>query len=344
MASLFLSKITEDRQQTVARCDKKVAHSYKPGRISKSMDARAEELKYAVLRCAEENRGYIQTPVSGLSIMRSDGPSGILHEIYTPVLCLVLQGAKQVAVGGYVQQFEAGQGLIVSVEIPVVSKVTRASREKPYLALALDLDLLLLHELGAQVPPAHALSLRSGPLFVVDELEDALIDCANRLIGLVGRPEAEPILRPGIIREMHYLLLVGRLGTTLRLLARPHSNVQRIARAIGMLRREFARHLSVEALATAAGMSSSSFHQHFRTITSYSPLQFQKQLRLLEARRLMVSEATTARHAAFAVGYESVPQFTRDYAKRFGMPPRRDTRGSRHSGTAWMASCPSQSS
>jgi AraC-like DNA-binding protein len=302
------------------------------------MNARAEELKLAVMRCAEENRGHIQTSVPGLSVMRSDGASGILHEIYTPVLCLVLQGAKQVAIGDHVEEFQAGQGLIISVEIPVVSKVTRASLEKPYLALALDLDLPLLHELAVQVPPEPEQSLGPGPLFVV-ECEGTLIDCANRLIGLASRPDAEPILRPGIVREMHYLLLAGRLGATLRLMARPNSHVQRIARAVGLLRREFAHHLSVEALATAAGMSSSSFHQHFKRITSYSPLQFQKQLRLLEARRLMMSEATTARHAAFAVGYESVPQFTRDYAKRFGMPPRRETHVRRHSGATWKAPC-----
>lgn len=303
--------------------------------------ANTEELKCAVMRCVHENRGYVQTSIPGVSIMRFDAPSGVLHEIYTPVLCLVLQGAKQVTVGDNVQEFEAGQGLIVTVEMPVVSQVTRASREKPYLALALDLNLPLLHELAAQVAPARPQGAMLGPVFVMEESDDTLIDCANRLIGLTGRPEAEPILRPGIVREMHYLLLAGRLGATLRLLARPNSHVQRIARAIALLRSEFDRQLSVEVLAAAAGMSPSSFHQHFKAVTSHSPLQFQKQLRLLEARRLMVSEDSSARQAAFAVGYESAPQFTRDYAKRFGMPPRREIQTSRHSGAACMASCPS---
>ena len=308
------------------------------------MNVNIEELKCAVMGCAHESRGYMETSVSGLSVMRFDQLSGILHEIYTPVLCLVLQGAKQVATAASVQEFHAGQGLIVTVETPVVSQVTRASREKPYLALALNLNLPLLHELAAQMDPVHERDVKLGPLFVMDEADDTLIDCAIRLIGLTGRPAAEPILRPGIVQEMHYLLLAGQLGATLRLLARPNSHVQRIARAIALLRSEFARQLSVEVLAAAAGMSQSSFHQHFKAVTSYSPLQFQKQLRLLEARRLMVSEDTSARYAAFAVGYESVPQFTRDYSKRFGMPPRRETQASRHSGTAWMASRPFQPS
>ncbi len=287
-----------------------------------------ERLKRAVLKFVPEDCGYVQTSVPGVSVMRFDAPRDLLRELYTPVLCLVLQGAKQVAIGDKVQNFEAGQGLVVNVEVPVVSQVTCASRERPYLALALDLDLLLLNELAGQIAPADATSLEAGPLLMMDETDDALIDSATRLIGLADRPEARPILRPGIVREMHYLLLSGQLGPTLRRLAQPDSHVQRIARSIALLRSGFARPLPVETLAAAAGMSPSSFHQHFRIATSYSPLQFQKHLRLLEARRLMISEGITATRAAFAVGYESTPQFSRDYARQFGMPPRRETKAS----------------
>lgn len=291
--------------------------------------ATTEQLKRAVLKSAPEDCGHAQTYVSGVSVMRFDAPSGILHEIYTPVLCLVLQGTKQVALGEAVRDFGAGRGLLVNVQVPVVSRVTCASRDKPYLALALKLDLPLLHELADQVAPVKFQSVEAGPLLVLDEVEDALIDCATRLIGLAERPEAMPILRPGIVREMHYLLLSGRLGATLRRLSPPDSHTQRVARAITLLRSGFARPLAVETLAAASGMSPSSFYQHFKAVTSYSPLQFQKRLRLLEARRMMMSEGVTARRAAFAVGYESTSQFTRDYAKRFGMPPRRETRAMR---------------
>ena len=292
-------------------------------------DATTEQLKSAVLRAAAQERGYIRTSVPGLSVMRFDGPSGILHELYTPVLCLVLQGAKQVALGDDVREFAGGRGLVVSVEVPVVSQITRASRETPYLALAVDLDVALLDELAGQMAAADCRTFEPGPLLAMGETDAALIDCATRLIGLVGRPEADSILRPGIVRELHYLLLSGPLGAALRGLSRPDSHTQRIARAIALLQSGFAQPLPIDTLTAAAGMSPSSFHQHFKAVTSYSPLQFQKQLRLLEARRLMVSAGITARRAAFAVGYVSTPQFTRDYAKRFGMPPRRELQASR---------------
>jgi len=290
----------------------------------------AEELKGAVLRAAGAHYGCVQTSVPGLWVMRFDAPRGLMHEVYTSVLCLVLQGAKQVTIGDGAREYVAGQALVVSVDMPVVSHVTRASREEPYLALAMDLEPSILHELAGQVAAKEFRDHQPGPILSMEETGEDLIDCAARLIGLAERPEAEPILRPGIVREMHYVLLSGRLGTKLRRLARPDSHVQRIARAVALLRREFSQPLPIDALAAVAMMSPSSFHQHFKAVTSYSPLQFQKQLRLLEARRLMVSEDATARSAAFAVGYESTPQFTRDYAKRFGSPPCREIKASRH--------------
>jgi AraC-like DNA-binding protein len=283
-----------------------------------------EKLKYAVKSCARETCGVVQTGLSGMAVVRFDAPSAFMHEIYTPVLCLVLQGAKQIAIGDCLQEYAAGVGLIVRIETPVASKVIRASRERPYLAVVLNLDVGLLQELDVQVAQIQPHNVRGGPVFVVKKTEDALIDCALRLLRLARQPHAEPILRPGIVREVHYLLLTGPLGPSLRLLAKPNSHVQRIARAIALLRTRFARRLSTEVLAATAGMSSSSFHKHFKAITSSSPLQFQKQLRLLEARRLMVSEGMSSRRAAFTVGYESASQFTRDYARRFGLPPRRE--------------------
>jgi len=146
---------------------------------------------------------------------------------------------------------------------------------------------------------------------------------------LLDRPAAVPVLQAQLVREMHYWLLSGKHGAAIRRLGGPDSHAQRIARAVAVLRAEFAHPLPVERLAAVAGMSASSFHQHFRAMTSLSPLQFQKQLRLIEARRLMLAEGASASSAAFTVGYESVPQFTREYGRMFGQPPVRDMKAGR---------------
>jgi AraC-like DNA-binding protein len=157
-------------------------------------------------------------------------------------------------------------------------------------------------------------------------------DAALRLMRLLDRPASVPVLQAQLVREMHYWLLAGRHGSAIRRLGWPDGHVQRVARAVAVLRAEFAETVPVERLAAVAGMSPSSFHQHFRAVTSLSPLQFQKQLRLIEARRLMFAEGVSASHAAFAVGYESVPQFTREYGRMFGLSPVRDMKAARERG------------
>jgi len=162
-----------------------------------------------------------------------------------------------------------------------------------------------------------------------EQTDTEVIDAALRLMRLIERPASVPVLRTQLVREMHYWLLTGRHGAAIRRLGWPDGSVQRVARAVAVLRAEFAQPLRVERLAAVAGMSPSSFHQHFRTVTSLSPLQFQKQLRLIEARRLMLSVGMTSSSAAFAVGYQSVSQFTREYGRMFGSPPVRETRAAR---------------
>lgn len=262
-------------------------------------------------------------------MFRMREPSGLMRSMYKPLLCLVLQGAKQVAAGDEVHEFVAGQSLIVSADRPVVGRVVRASPDRPYLALSLDLDMGVMREvvgeIGAPVaPPPAEPPAGPRPALLVDETDEAVADCALRLTRLLDRPEAAPVLRPAIVKEMHYWLLAGRHGAAIRRLAIPDGHAERVARAVAILRAEFAQALPVERLAAAAGMSPSSFHQHFKAVTSLSPRQFQKQLRLIEARRLMTSLGLGASSTAFAVGYESVPQFTREYGRMFGAPPRRD--------------------
>ena len=272
--------------------------------------------------------GVAATPLHGVSIMRAYAPSRIMKSIYKPLVCLILQGAKQVMVGQDTHVFAAGQSALVSADVPVVSRITRASRAEPYLALAVELDMAVLLDISAQLGGTSS-ATTATPAVLVDDTDAAIADCALRLIRLLDQAEAMPVLRPSITRELHYWLLAGRHGRAVRGLACPGGVTARIARAVAVLRGEFDRPMRVERLAAVAGMSSSSFHHHFRAVTSLSPMQFQKQLRLIEARRQMLFDGLTASRAALEVGYESVTQFTREYGRMFGLPPGRDLRESR---------------
>jgi AraC-like DNA-binding protein len=295
--------------------------------ISPESSGSAETLRRAVWRYTDAHadaQGVAIPPMPGLAMIRAYAPTLQTRSMYRPVLCLVLQGAKAMTIGTEAVTFAAGQSVIVSVDLPTHGRVVQARRDAPYLALAIELDMAIMREVMGQSAATPAPPPRREPLLFLDDTEQVIADCALRLMRLLDRPEAIPVLRPAILKELHYWLLAGRHGDALRRLALPDSHVQRIARAIAILRAEFTGAIPVERLATAAAMSPSSFHQHFKAVTSLSPLQFQKQLRLLEARRLMLSEGLSASRAGFEVGYESVSQFTREYARLFGAPPRRD--------------------
>jgi len=230
-----------------------------------------------------------------------------------------------VTLGDRVFDYTDMQALVVSVELPAFGRVTRASATAPYLGMTLEFDVGIMRDVMEQldVPPKPTGEFGLG-LFVND-LSEPLIDCILRLVRMLATPKAIPVLYPSVMREIYFWLLTGANGAELCRLALPNSHTQRIADAIYILRGNFSRSIRIEELATAAHMSASSFHQHFRTLTSMTPLQYQKQLRLLEARRLMVAEAANVTEAAYQVGYESVSQFSREYARTFGMPPKRDT-------------------
>ncbi len=286
-----------------------------------------ESLKRAIRRYADihaDASGLTTTPIEGVSMMRAYAPTGVMRALYKPLVCLVLGGAKQVVAGEALHEFRAGQSLIVGVDQPIAGRVVRASRDEPYLALALDLDMVVMREVMGQLAAPGELPSRHEPTLFVEDTDEALVACAERLVRLLDRPEAAPVLRPSIVKEMHYWLLVGRHEASIRRLSLADGHAGRIARAVAVLRAEFTRPIAVERLAAAAGMSPSSFHQHFKAATSLSPLQFQKHLRLLEARRLMLGEGVSASRASSDVGYESASHFTREYGRMFGAPPHRD--------------------
>lgn len=282
----------------------------------------------AVRRLADANAGTegdgpIRTPIPGLMMVRATAPSALMHDVQRPLACLVQQGAKRVSAGTRTVEFAAGDSLLVAADVPTVSQITRASAAAPYYSLVLELDAAVIADLVAQMPPPAA----AGHLPLRVEPTDAeTADAALRLLQLLDRPDALPVLQAQRVRELHYWLLAGRHGEAIRRLGWPEGHVHRIARAVKLLRRDYAQPIAVQRLAAEAGMSASAFHQHFKAVTTLSPLQFQKQLRLIEARRLMHAQGASASRAAHAVGYESVPQFTREFGRMFGQPPAADAR------------------
>lgn len=276
-------------------------------------------------RHADEN-GISRTPVPGLMMVRASAPTEIIHDLFRPLVCLVVQGSKAVTVGQQSFAFSAGDSLLVTADVPTTSQVTRATAVAPYLSLVLELDPALIADLSAEI--SHITN--TEPVRArVEPTDSEVADAVLRLMRLLDRPASLPVLQGQIIREIHYWLLSGRHGAAIRHLGWPEGHVQRISRAVAILRAEFTHTVPTHRLAAAAGMSASSFHKHFRSVTSLSPLQFQKHLRLIEARRLMQSEHQSATQAAFCVGYESVSQFTREYGRMFGTSPVRDVRQAR---------------
>jgi AraC-like DNA-binding protein len=289
------------------------------------MDSLLDAVRRHALAHADAN-GIAPTPIPGLTTVRATAPSGLVYAISRPLACLVVQGAKQVTLGTRAFPFSAGDSLLITADVPTVSQITKASSGAPYLSLVLELDPAVIAELVAEMKAAPVGDV--APVRV-EPTDAEVADAALRLMRLLDRPASVPVLQAQLVREMHYWLLTGRHGPAIRRLGWPDSHAQRVGKAVAVLRTEFARPLRVEHLAAVAGMSPSSFHQHFRSVTSLSPLQFQKQLRLIEARRLMQAEGLAASRAAFEVGYESVPQFTREYGRLFGLPPVRDARAAR---------------
>lgn len=266
--------------------------------------------------------GLAITPVPGLRMMCVETPAGELHSIYRPLVCFVLQGAKRMIVGNEERVFHGGQSVIVAADMPVVGRIVEASPDTPYLAIAVELEMTLLREVAAQMGGACSKRSSGMKTLFAEDTEGAMIDCAARLIRLLDRPEAMPLLRSGFMRELHYWLLSGQHGAALRTLADPGSYAGRLAAAISILRTGYRSRVPIENLAAAASMSLTAFHKHFKKMTSLTPGQYQKRLRLIEARRLMFDEGFSASNAAFEVGYESVSQFTREYGRFFKSPPK----------------------
>tara|TARA_R110000868_G_scaffold56830_2_gene176062 strand:- start:9456 stop:10358 length:903 start_codon:yes stop_codon:yes gene_type:complete len=289
-----------------------------------------DALKCAMTRYASDCRFNDlpqPTPVPGLSLVRARGTTELTHTDYEPIFCLVLQGAKQTHLGDQRFTFGPLETLIVTLDLPAAARVVQASPHLPYLALALRLDVKLLHELRETL--GETLSVERlpapaprSPALAVGLAGLDLVDAMARLFSLRDRASDIAVLAPLITREIHYRLLLGDHGGVLRSLVHPDGPAGRIAQAIAEIRSSHDRLLPVADLASLSGMSASAFHVHFRDLTGTTPLQYQKSLRFMEAQRQLRDGSQSVASIAFAIGYESPTQFSREYRRKFGHPPR----------------------
>jgi AraC-like DNA-binding protein len=243
--------------------------------------------------------------------------------VYRPLVAVVIQGSKRSVIGSEEYRYGENHCLVVGVDIPSANHVIVASPEQPFLAVALDLNKFLITQLAAEIPPSAWPGNDSYRGMAVAEVDPHVLDAFLRLVELLEKPEQIPVLAPMIIREIHYRLLIGPQGERLRMMNTLGTQGNQIARTITWLRDNYKEPLQVDELARNANMAASTFHRHFRQVTTLSPLQFQKRLRLYEAQRLMLVENQDATIAALAVGYESSTQFNREYKRLFGEPPHR---------------------
>lgn len=287
-----------------------------------NLDAQQLELAALVARVAP-NEGVYRSAIPSLAVIRANSPSIPTPSLYDPSLCIVVQGRKRAMLGDEVYLYDALNYLAVSVTLPAIGHVLEATPEKPYLCLRLELDARMIGELLLQVGRSIVPPSTDRGLYVA-RTSPQLLDAVLRMTRLLEQPRDAAILAPLVLREIHYRVLTGELGHRLRELCVVDSQVNRVARAIDLLRERFTESLRIQDLAAAAHMSESSLHHRFKAVTAMSPMQFQKQLRLHEARRLMLTEGLEAAAAAHRVGYESPSQFSREYRRLFGAPPRRE--------------------
>jgi AraC-like DNA-binding protein len=268
--------------------------------------------------------GVHSTPVPRLHLIRSSHPTEPIHAVHQPAVCFVAQGRKQVMVGPSVFVYDSAKYLVVSVDVPIVGQILEASAAEPYLCLRLDLDPVTIGALMLEAKVPAAASEQPGQALSLSGITPELLDAAIRLVRLLETPRDIAILAPLVEREIVYRLLLDDQSSKLRQIAVGESKLQQINRAIAWIKMNFREPFSIETLASEARMSSSTLHEHFKVVTSMSPLQYQKQLRLQEARRLILSQSLDAATAGHSVGYESPSQFSREYKRIFGAPPARD--------------------
>ena len=301
------------------------------------MDADRQELAERILRAMPRDGAVYVQP--GVNLARFARPTELHHGFYEPCFCVIAQGAKTLTLGEEVFRYDPAHYMIATVGVPMTAQVVEASPERPYLSLRLELDpavaASVMVESGLVQPRSSGGGDSAGVRAVdVSPLDADLLDATLRLVRLVGTPDTYRALAPLVIREIVYRLLTGAQAARMRQLATVGGHAHKMVRAVAKLRENFDKPLRIEAVAKQLGMSASGFHAHFKAVTNMSPLQFQKHLRLHEARRLMLGEHLDAAEAGYRVGYDDPAYFNRDYKRHFGEPPMRDVERLRELATA----------
>lgn len=280
------------------------------------------ELKEKVLRWTPEV-GRLHTAIDGLMVVRRVQENEAVHLFDAPMIGVTLQGTKHSVIGKDEYRYGQGHCLINGIDMPTISRITSISPEKPFLAVALLLDRALVARLAEETPVPPSASMHNKPVAVADA-DPKVLDAFLRLINLLDQSSEVPIMAPLIKREIHHRLLLGPQGDWLRAVCASGTRTNQIALAVTWIRDHYRETLQVDELARMVNMATSTFHRHFKDVTDSSPLQFQKQLRLHEAKRLMLFDRHDVTAASLAVGYESPTQFSREYKREFGAPPRED--------------------
>lgn len=297
---------------------------------AKALDGMRHSMSEIIGRCTVGKIDCL-TPIPGISLFRREHPAPPAICMVEPSVVMVVQGVKQMLVGGEAYPYDINHFLVTSLDLPANSEVIEASPESPCLGFVLKLDLRIMSELIAQggLPFPTERSDDWGAGIGIGKVTPALLQPLKRMLDLLDEPSAISVLAPLIAREIHYRLLLSDQAARLWQIASIGSQSHRVAKAIDWLKMNYTATLRIDELAAYVQMSTSSLHHHFRQLTAMSPLQYQKWLRLNEARRLMLNEDKDAASAAFGVGYESPSQFSREYARLFGAPPKRDIEGLR---------------
>jgi AraC-like DNA-binding protein len=289
---------------------------------ARRVQAHREELVERIARTLHDD-GTAE-PLGGLRLRRSSSPVELGYGLSDPALCVIAQGRKELRLGDTRFRYDPAHYLIATDELPIASKITEASKERPYLGLVLRLDPTLVGSVMAEADHPASRSHATVKAIDVSPLDAGLLEAVVRLVRLLDSPTDARFLAPLVTREIIYRLLRGEQGGRLRHIAALGGHTHRIARAIDRLRKDFDQPLRIEDIARELGMSVSGFHHHFKAVTALSPLQFQKHLRLQEARRLLLGADLDAASAGYRVGYNDASQFSREYKRLFGVPPMRD--------------------